>query len=208
MTWSIYEHQPEESFFRRAPEGWVFTTPGLWPVGGRWTYLVDDAQKAQLLARLGRWRFISVILFTAILAVLLALCGGLSRSGFPDWSHFAVFAAISALFAFALFGVAIPSFQLFTLRPVLATAVPTTPISTRRTDFWTDLLAVPGHLARTYSLRWLTVSCLLFGWFSMKSAHDALASKGGYFSAISMLPLTGVFGVALFLKLKESRSRK
>src|SRR5580704_373084 len=97
MTRSIYERQPEESFFRRAPEGWVFTTPGLWPVGGRWTYLVDDAQKAQLLARLGRWRFISVILFTAILAVPLALCGGLSRSGFADWSHFAVFAAISAL---------------------------------------------------------------------------------------------------------------
>jgi hypothetical protein len=208
MAWSVYERQPEESFFRRAPEGWILTTPGLWPVGGGWTYRVDDAQKTELLARLARWRFISFIMFAAILAALLAVSGGLSRSGFPGWIHFAVFAGISVVSAFVLFGVAIPSFQLFILRPVLATAEPTTPMPMRRTDSWCDLLALPGLLARTYSLRWLTVPCLLSGWFSMKSGHDALTSEGGYFSAISMLLLTGVLGVALFLKLKESRSRE
>ena len=208
MAWSIYERQPEESFFRRAPDGWVFTTPGLWPVGGGSTYRVSDAQKTELLARLARWRFISLILFAGVLAALLALSGGLSRSGVPDWIHFAVFAGISVVAAFVLFGVAIPSFQLFILCPVLTSAEPTTPMPMRRTDSWCDLLALPGLLARTYSLRWLTVPCLLSGWFSMKSGHDALTSEGGYFSAISMLLLTGVLGVALFLKLKESRSRE
>jgi hypothetical protein len=60
MEWSLYERPgqpPEEHLFRRVPEGWVFTTQGLWPVGGGSTYLVNDAQKAELLARLGRWRY-------------------------------------------------------------------------------------------------------------------------------------------------------
>ena len=78
MEWSMYERPPEEDWCSRVPEGWIFT------IGGKWSYLVNDAQRAELLARLDRWRFVSFVLLASILAVLAALSGGLSRSGFPD----------------------------------------------------------------------------------------------------------------------------
>jgi hypothetical protein len=64
----------EERLFRRVPEGWNFTTPGLWPVGGRWSYLVNEVQKTELLARLTRSRTVSfVILFPAVLGFAFAI---------------------------------------------------------------------------------------------------------------------------------------
>lgn len=75
MGWSIYERQPEEDLFRRMPSGWVFT------VGGRWRYLVDDSQKAELLARLGRWRFVSFLFLAAILGASVLISGALARPG-------------------------------------------------------------------------------------------------------------------------------
>lgn len=45
------DRQPEEDLFVKGPEGWVFRN------GRRWSYQVNDAQKAEILARLGRWRF-------------------------------------------------------------------------------------------------------------------------------------------------------
>jgi len=203
MGWSIYERQPEEDLFRRLPDGWVFSAPRVWLGGPARSYLVNDVQKAELLARLGRWRIVWLVLFAA----LLVSCGSLSLLWTSDWINFATLAAGLALSGFLLFGVAIPSAQLIILQPILASAMPITlaraPIRTGVRD---SLLADSMRQARTYSLRWLTVSCLVFGCLGIKSGYDALTSQGDYVYALAMLFFFADSSVALFLKLRERRS--
>ncbi len=55
MDGSLDKYSLNEHLFRRVPEGWLITTPVLWPIGGR-VYLLSEAQKAQLVACLERWQ--------------------------------------------------------------------------------------------------------------------------------------------------------
>lgn len=55
MDGSLDKYSLNEHLFRRVPEGWLITTPVLWPIGGR-VYLLSEAQKAQLAACLERWQ--------------------------------------------------------------------------------------------------------------------------------------------------------
>jgi hypothetical protein len=61
---------PDEELFQRVPDGRLFTTPILWPVGGR-KYLVNDAQKADLVERLTRWRSRSDRMFSVLLLLII-----------------------------------------------------------------------------------------------------------------------------------------
>jgi len=200
MGWLSYERPPEEVLFRRAPEGWIFT------IGGKWSYLANDAQKAELLARLVRWRFVSFLSFTVMVAPVLALCGGLSRSGFPDWIHFAAFAVATALSALLLFKVAMPYFQLFILRPVLADTVPVALATTpARVGFRASLSADIQRQAQIWSVGGLTLVCAAFGWVGIKSGYAALTSKGTLLDAFATVLLAVYFGVVLFAKLRRRR---
>jgi hypothetical protein len=221
MKWSIYERQPEEDAFRQVPEGWIFTIGGPWSYL-KWSYLVNDAQKAELLARIGRWRFAFFVLFTAMIVALAAISESLSLSGTSDWIRFATFAAVFSLLFFLLVFVAMPYIQLFILRPILTGAVPATlaptPTTSTRIGFWDSLLGGCRVLARTFSSRFLIFACLLFGFLSIKSGYDAFTSKADYaypiawafFDAMNSSTFFFVvfFGVALFLKLREGRSHE
>src|SRR6516165_2109066 len=110
MKWSIYERQPEEDAFTQVPEGWIFTIGGWWSYL-KWSYLVNDAQRAELLARLGRWRFVFFVPLVAMIVALVATSESLSRSGTSDWIQFATFGAVFALSLFLLVAVAMPYIQ-------------------------------------------------------------------------------------------------
>lgn len=199
MGWPTYERPPEADLFSRVPEGWIFT------LGGTWSYLVNDAQKAELLARLDRWRFVPFVLFVlfvSILAVLLALSGGLSPSGFPDWIHFGVYAATSALAALMFFKFVLPRIRLFIVRPVLAGAPPASPPPRARVGVWESMSLDIRRQAEIWSLRRLVLTCATFGWFSVKCGFTAFRANGTYLDTASLAALTAYFGVVLWVKLR------
>jgi hypothetical protein len=63
----------EEAQFKRVPEGWLFTTPSPWVFAPRRTYLVTDAQKPALAARVRRARYLRLILMIPMMLVLVAV---------------------------------------------------------------------------------------------------------------------------------------
>jgi hypothetical protein len=200
MGWLSYDPAPEEDMFRRVSEGWVFT------IGGKWSYLANDAQKAELLVRLVRGRFVSFLPFTVMVAPVPALCGSLLRSGFPDWIHFAALAVATALSALLLFKVAIPYFQLFILQPILADTVPVASATTpARVGLRASLSADIQRQAQIWSVGGLTLVCVAFGWVGIKSGYAALTSKGTFLDAFAMVLLAVYFGVVLFAKLRQRR---
>jgi hypothetical protein len=215
MEWSLYEHPrrpPEEALFRRVPEGWVFTTQGLWPVGGGSTYLVNDAQKAELLARLERWSYGLMHPFPFIALILLL-----------QLTHYDWIRALSGLVGirsdildvtivgllFVLFVLIPPAIQLYVVRPILADAV-ALPI---RVGFCGGLLAWPRSLAQTYSYLGLTVIFLYFPvgtitvWYGAFTSNDRDVSLLDFLAVnLTFIVPTLLFVVALFLKLRARRS--
>jgi hypothetical protein len=187
-------------FVQRGPEGWIFTI-------SRSSYLVNEGQKAELLARLDRWRVVWFVLFAAILAPVVAISENLSRVGIPDWIHLTVTAAIFGFPAFFLVAVAIPYFQLLLVRPILTGLLPATSASTpARISFCDRLFVDCRRQARTYSLPYLVFACLFLGLISIASGYKALAGEGDYFLSVAMIYFTANFGVLLFLKLRARRS--
>jgi hypothetical protein len=62
----------EEAQFKKVPEGWLFTTVNPWFFAPRRTYLVNDAEKAPIAARVRRTRYIRLMLLVPALALLAA----------------------------------------------------------------------------------------------------------------------------------------
>jgi hypothetical protein len=62
----------EEAQFKRVPEGWLFTTASPWVFAPRRTYLVREAQKPAIAARVRRGRVIRLILLVPMLLLLAA----------------------------------------------------------------------------------------------------------------------------------------
>jgi hypothetical protein len=62
-----------EASFKLAPEGHVFQAPSPWMLARPRYYLVNDAQKAELLAGLGRWRLLLMIALVAEGALALSI---------------------------------------------------------------------------------------------------------------------------------------
>jgi hypothetical protein len=79
---------PEEMFFKRVQDGWLFVTPFPW---SRTTYLIDDTQKIELSRRL-RW-----IYRANLIAVVLAVCflAPMSHSASTKWLAIAALSAVS-----------------------------------------------------------------------------------------------------------------
>src|SRR5260370_39201394 len=70
----------EEAQFKRIPEGWLFTTASPWIFARRRTYLVSDAQKPALAARVRRGRYIRLILLIPMMLLL-----GVALIMVPSW---------------------------------------------------------------------------------------------------------------------------
>jgi len=62
-----------EASFKPAPGGHVFQAPSPWMFARPRYYLVNDAQKAALLARLGTWRLLLMIVTLIELSLTLAM---------------------------------------------------------------------------------------------------------------------------------------
>jgi hypothetical protein len=63
----------EEARFKRDGNGWLFTTANPWIIGPRHTYLVDDAQKAALLVRVRRAKYLMFAMMLPFMALLIYL---------------------------------------------------------------------------------------------------------------------------------------
>lgn len=63
----------EEAQFKRIPEGWLFTTVNPWLFAPRRTYLVSDAQKPAIAARVRRARYLRVPAMFAMMALMVAV---------------------------------------------------------------------------------------------------------------------------------------
>jgi len=190
--------------FKRVPGGWAFTTPGLWPVGGS-TYLVSDAQKAELVASLKRCGNSIDRVFLLLLWICLI-------PGFVG-IHSTILGATIVGLVVVLLVVRTPAIYVFAIRPILADAV-ATPV---RVSFWGGLLAWPRAQAQTTSFLGLTVGFVwlavvtILVWIGPPTSNHALPrhfSTGDYLYAFAIVFFTVNFGVALFLKLRERRSHE
>jgi hypothetical protein len=189
-------------------KGWVFTTSGLWPVGHGSAYLVNDMQKAELLARLERRRFGFVLPFFALFLLSQLRYDWIGALTGLVGIHSDILAVTIIVLVLVLFVTATQAIRWFDLRSILAGAV-ATPI---RVGFWGGLLAWPRSLAQTLSFVGLAVTFVYFPVSLIAVWHAALTSNDGHFSLLFFLVVnlalivpTAVFVVALFLKLRAKR---
>ncbi len=61
----------EEARFKRDGDGWLFTTVNPWIVGPRRTYRVNDEQKAALVVRVRRAKWVMLAMILPLLALLV-----------------------------------------------------------------------------------------------------------------------------------------
>ena len=62
----------EEALFKRVSKGWVFSAPNPWTFGRRRSFLVNDAQKADLALRVRRGRYFRLLALIPMFALPLA----------------------------------------------------------------------------------------------------------------------------------------
>jgi hypothetical protein len=189
MTFRFYDRQPEEDLFARVPEGWVITL-------GKRSYLVNDAQKAELLVRLVRCRSVWLVLLFVMIApfsVMLAQLG--------EWQNLAAL-AVTTLLVYLYIFVVVPRIRLFAVRPVLAGALPApTAPKPARVGVWNSLLKDCRRQADIFTSRYLVFAILLWGCFSIKHGYVALTSgSADYVYAVGAVLLTVNYAVVLFLK--------
>ena len=201
---------PDEQLFQQVPDGWLFTTPILWPVGGR-KYVVNDSQKADLVERLTRWRRRSDRMFSVVL--LLIILWQLTRY---DWIAalselvganseilgVAIFLLIMLLFAFAT-----PAVRLLAIRPLLAGAR-ATPAKVGLLD---SVLALPRSLAETSSILVLLLCAAIITnggvlWYRALTTNDGRHSLLALLAVglAVIIPIL-LMAAALFLKLRAKR---
>lgn len=102
----------EELSFKRAHDGWLFTSPTVWP---RRTYLVTDAQKANLVGALRRMLAVQLVLI--FVAVFGATTLAENYEPLTRWLVFGI-AAVAATFLSWLYWA-------FSIRPLVAGLAPT-----------------------------------------------------------------------------------
>jgi hypothetical protein len=105
-----------EASFKTVAEGYVFQSPHPWIFARPRYYLVDQTQKAEILARLGRWRLLMLISVLTIFVLMGSFYAFLTVS--PP-----IFVPLVALLLGLMMCVAVPQIYLTrALRPLLADA--------------------------------------------------------------------------------------
>jgi hypothetical protein len=118
----------EEMAFKRAQSGWVFGAPNPWLIGTRRYYLLNDAQKSEIVACLRRmWRLLSIGML-AMIAVTIPLTMPVIDT--RPLSTLAV-----AVLAGLLIGIAANTYFYRATRPIIAGMEPTTERITPREAF-------------------------------------------------------------------------
>jgi len=173
--------------FKRVPEGWIFRAPHPWIFGRHRHYLVNQNQKTEIIAFYSHvsWRSIIVaglfaVVFAAVLAFALSLVP--SRTTF----------FVMIVFSF-LVGYLINTYFWLALRPLLASAPPTTERLTT-----SELLRARAAML---SLPQLIFFTLLFAASCAFLAYQAFTSAWGIYPTVDSLTATAVSGWAAFYSL-------
>jgi hypothetical protein len=87
----------EEAAFKPVAEGYVFQAPNPWPFGRTRSYLVNEAQKARLAARLRRMRRQILLLAGLVMLLAVVLSAVVGMTGAGDALSLPAFAAIVAV---------------------------------------------------------------------------------------------------------------
>jgi hypothetical protein len=188
----------EEAQFKRAPEGWLFTTANPWVFGPRRTYLLSDAQKPGLAARVRLSRYIRLVLVVPIV-LLLAVAFVMV----PSLLNFRSVETWLVLSAFVVgLTIIITLGDYLTVRPLLRNV----PRSSQKIRL-SHMLARQGEVM---SVRALVILTLIFVIGVAANVFLALTSvRGNPFAAIgaiSLALLAIVFGGMLAAKLRTKQA--
>jgi hypothetical protein len=185
----------EEGHFKRVPEGWLFTVTSPWIIAPRRTYLVNDAQKPAIAARVRLARYVRLMVMLPIIPLMVAtlvmdptLLSSLSVKTFVVFGTFAVVMAG-----------AITAADYLTVRPLIRDL----PRTSQKISI-ADMLRSQGAAMSTKSLVIIT---LFFVALAAHHTFEWLTSAGGHgFRAIVVLNfvlLAAMFGGMLIAKLRS-----
>jgi hypothetical protein len=200
----------EEAAFKPVAFGYIFQPPGLfWPFTRQPAYLVNEAQKAELIACLRRQRrrvFLLVVVY-ALIVMGLGMAAGmaLSRGARIPATELIAILIVTALAVIPI--VIVPHIYLVrTMRPLLAELPRTEERITLRDQLQSLAGAISGKLLL---LGAIGGSMMVIG--NIVSIVDAIAEGrgGGFYSSIVGLVigalLTSYFGYLAVLKRKLKR---
>jgi hypothetical protein len=154
----------EEMSFKRVPEGWVYRAPNPWLFGPTRYYLVNEAQKSQIVGPhrgMWQWLFLFILVLTGVI-VPMALA--------VDEQH--PFAALAAATLIGLIvGLVSNAYLYRAIRPIVAGLEPTTQRITQH-DVLKTQIAV---FSRGYLMFFGLLSLILF---ALGALRPMLASTG------------------------------
>jgi hypothetical protein len=190
----------EEAQFKREPDGWLFTIANPWIFGRRWTYLITDAQKPALAARVRRSRYVRLLIMLATMALLIAVLimtpSMLREPGIG-------IALVAAGFVVAVTGMIFVGDYL-TIRPLLQ-GIP----RTSRKFSQGDMMRIQYE---AMSVRSLSIFAAIFVFATLTNLAGWIASPRASVLALLGIAFSGLFaalfGGMLIAKLRARRAAK
>ncbi len=178
----------EELSFKRAHDGWLFTSRTVWP---RRTYLVTDAQKANLVGPLRRMLAVQFVLIIVFVIIATNLAANYEPS--TRWLIFGV-TMVAATFLSWLYWA-------FAIRPLVSGLVPTDERITFSDRFKRQATIFP----KAVIIVMLLGSLVLFAGgvaVSLHGARDLMDIAGAMFFGI-----LSVYWIALFVAKQRTKAQ-
>lgn len=190
----------EEAQFKREPDGWLFTIANPWIFGRRRIYLITDAQKPALAARVRRARYVRLmVMFVAAILVMAVFAMMPSLLRLPGIGTALVLAGFVVVMTVAIF-----VGDYLTVRPLLQ-GIPRTPRRFSQRDMMRTQYEV-------MSVRSLSIFTAIFVLALLACLVDwVLSPRNGTLTLISLASNTVfavLFGGMLIAKLRAQRSAK
>jgi hypothetical protein len=178
----------EEALFKRVGDGWIFSAPNPWTFGRRHSYLVNDAQKAELAMRVRRGRYFRLLaiipMFGLPLATFLLAPSLLRAPSITTWVLFALFVVVAS--------VAMNLCDYLPVRPLL--------VGLPRTTERIGLVEMHGRQAQAMSVKALATIALIELVACLAVAAQWLTSVRGNPFMLVTAAIFGLMGM-LFLRM-------
>jgi hypothetical protein len=188
----------EEGHFQEVPEGWLFTSPSPWVFASRRTYLLTEAQKPAIAARVRRGLYLRLLWLIPLLPILVAVVlyypAIMNFNSAASWGGFlAIGVCITVIYSLS---------DYFNVRPLLHDI----PRSSQKIR----LRNMMQGQTRALSVKALAIFTLIFVLGFLANGYNALAFRQtGPFAAIgaiAMLVFAIAFGAMLRVKLRARRA--
>ena len=184
----------EEALFKRVGDGWIFSAPNPWTFGRRHSYLVDDAQKADLGMQVRRGRYFRILalmpMFVLPLATFLLAPSLLRAPSITTWVLFALFVVLAS--------VAMNLCDYLPVRPLL--------VGLPRTTQRIGLVEMHGRQAQAMSVKALATIALIELLACLAVVAQWLTSVRGNPLMLVTAAIFGLLGI-LFLRMLLVRLR-